>query len=64
MPLEQRRKYLEGGIYMADIIVAVILLIVISLAVCYIIKARKKGEGCIGCPNASKCGGDCSSHKI
>lgn len=49
---------------MADFIVAIILLIIISFAVCYIIRAKKKGEGCIGCPNASKCGGSCSGHKI
>ena len=47
---------------MADIIVAIILIVVVSLALGYIIKAKKKGQGCIGCPNASKCGGNCHSH--
>lgn len=49
---------------MADIIVTLILLVIVSLAAGYIIKAKKKGEGCIGCPNASKCGGKCPGHKI
>lgn len=49
---------------MADIIVTIILLIIISIAMGYIIKVKKKGEGCIGCPNASKCGGNCHSDKV
>ncbi len=48
---------------MADIIVAAILLVVVSAAVCYIVRAKKKGRGCIGCPAASKGGCDCCSHK-
>lgn len=44
---------------MADVIVAIILLIVVALAVGYIVKERKKGVKCIGCPYASKCGGNC-----
>lgn len=49
---------------MADIIVAVILFVMISLATGYIIKVKKKGGGCIGCPNASGCGGNCQSHHM
>ena len=48
---------------MAYIIVTIILLIMVALAVGYIVRAKKKGAGCIGCPNASKCGGNCHCHK-
>ena len=49
---------------MADIIVAMILIIMISFAVGYIMKAKKKGKGCLGCPNSAKCSGNCDSHKM
>ena len=42
---------------MADIIVVAVLLIVIGAAVAYIIKEKKKGTVCIGCPNAGGCAG-------
>lgn len=47
---------------MADIILIIILLIITSLAVGYIVKSKKQGKTCIGCPHASKCGGGCHSH--
>ncbi len=42
-------------ISMTDIIVAVVLLLIIGSAVAYIIKAKKKGIKCIGCPHSSTC---------
>ena len=48
---------------MADVIVAIVLLAIVALAVRYIVRAKKRGEGCIGCPNASGCGGHCSGRK-
>jgi len=44
------------------IIVAVIALIVVAAAV-YVVKAKKSGKKCIGCPEgtcASGCGGNCA----
>lgn len=49
---------------MADGIVILILLVVIVPAVAYIVRAKKKGQTCIGCPHASKCGGSCHSSQI
>lgn len=40
---------------MADFIVAGILLIIIGTAVTYIIRAKKSGAKCIGCPAGGKC---------
>lgn len=40
---------------MADFMVAGIVLMIIGAAVIYIIKEKKKGVKCIGCPAAGKC---------
>lgn len=52
---------------MADFIVIGILIITIGAAIIYIVKEKKKGTKCIGCPagcNCSSknrgCSGDCS----
>lgn len=42
---------------MADLIVAMLVLMIIAAAVAYIIRAKKKGARCIGCPAAGKCSG-------
>ncbi len=52
-----------GEFSMADGIVLCILLVVLALAVCYMVRAKKKGKGCIGCPYASGCEGHCSKRK-
>ena len=41
---------------MADIIILVIIVIAIALAVGYIIKAKRSGNKCIGCPYSDSCG--------
>ena len=40
---------------MKDLIAVLIIISVISLATGYIIKSKKKGIKCIGCPSASCC---------
>lgn len=52
------KKY-KGGYGMADFMIVLILLAVLIPAVVYIVKAKKKGQKCIGCPNGSKCSGNC-----
>lgn len=41
---------------MADIIIVCILVCIVAAIVRYLYKARKRGEKCIGCPNAGQCG--------
>lgn len=41
---------------MADLIVVAIVLAVIAASVAYIVKEKKKGVRCIGCPAAGTCG--------
>ena len=47
---------------MTDVIAATVLLVILALAAGYVIKAKKKGVKCIGCPDGccSKKGG-CAS---
>ena len=40
---------------MIDFIVALILIVIVGSAICYIIKAKKKGAKCIGCPDSCSC---------
>ena len=56
---------------MPDLIVGGILLIVLGLAIGYIVKQKKAGRACIGCPHAGSCAsarkakefeGGCSCH--
>ena len=47
---------------MADFLVGLVLLAILGGAVVYSVRAKKKGQKCIGCPNSSSCGknGGCS----
>ena len=45
-----------------EIIALVAVLIVVAGAIIYIVKSKKSGKRCIGCPEAGRCGkSDCSS---
>lgn len=50
---------------MDDIIVAIILTAILGGAIVYIVRAKKKGAKCIGCPHSKTCGkqGACDCHK-
>lgn len=47
---------------MADLIIAGILFIIIGAAITYIIKAKKSGAKCIGCPVDGKCSSKKDGH--
>ena len=44
---------------MANIILGLVLLLIVGGASLYIYKAKKRGQTCIGCPHAKKCGSKC-----
>ena len=44
---------------MADLIVVGIVLVIVGLAIAYIVKEKKKGVKCIGCPAPGQCSGKC-----
>ena len=47
----------------SNIIIGVILLAVVAAVVVYLYRAKKRGEGCIGCPYAKQCGsGSCGGY--
>lgn len=37
-----------------------IVVLILGGAVFYVLRAKKKGVKCIGCPHSGKCGGNCS----
>lgn len=41
---------------MTDIIIVAVIVVIIMLAAGYIIKAKKSGQKCIGCPSSKECG--------
>ena len=46
---------------MKNILLVLVLVAVIGGAVFYIVRAKRKGVKCIGCPAAKTCGGDCKN---
>ena len=53
-----------------DIVIILIIALIVGAASCYIYRVKKKGKGCIGCPDSAgchkynesvhSCGGNCS----
>jgi len=43
-----------------DYIAIAVIALIVGASVFYIIRAKRRGEKCIGCPYAKKCGGKCS----
>lgn len=44
---------------MKDIIIVAVIVAVLGLAAWYVIRAKKKGSKCIGCPDCAGCSGNC-----
>ena len=45
---------------MENLIIGAVLVLIVGAAVTYIIKAKKKGVKCIGCPAGATCSSKCS----
>ena len=45
---------------MKNVIIVLILTAVAAGIIWYLVRAKKRGETCIGCPYAKQCGGKCS----
>ena len=43
-----------------DILTIAIIVVILGLSVRYIVRARKKGIKCIGCPDGTRCAGNCA----
>ena len=50
---------------MTNIIVVIVILAIVGVAVAYIIREKKRGVKCIGCPYAEQCAnkGKCSNEQ-
>lgn len=48
---------------MIDYIIIAILAVVVTAIICYIVRAKKRGQACIGCPYAKQCDGKCHCGK-
>ena len=46
----------------SNIIVILLIAAIILLAVLYIVRAKRSGKKCIGCPDSKQCNGNCSSN--
>ena len=46
---------------LTDIIVLLIIALVVGGASFYIIRAKRRGQRCIGCPDSKPCSGNCSA---
>ena len=44
---------------LVDYVILAVVAVVITLVVRYLLKAKKKGVKCIGCPDGVKCAGRC-----
>lgn len=42
-----------------NIIIIAVVAVIITAIVIYLVRAKKRGEHCIGCPYARQCGGNC-----
>ena len=42
-----------------DYLLLGLILVIVGLAAFYIIRAKKKGQKCIGCPHGKNCDGHC-----
>ena len=45
------------------ILVIAIVVLIVGGAAAYVIRAKKRGVKCIGCPHSGSCGGGCSCGK-
>ena len=43
-----------------NILAIVAIALIVGGAVFYIVRAKARGEKCVGCPYAKQCGGNCS----
>jgi len=43
-----------------DALIVLIIAGILGLAIWYIVRAKKKGVKCIGCPDGAKCSGNCA----
>lgn len=53
-------KRCDMGPIVANVIVIMVIAVIVGLAIRYLVKAKKKGVKCIGCPAAGTSGCHCN----
>ena len=48
---------------MENVVIIVMVVLIVFLATLYIVRAKKRGEKCIGCPYSKECSGKCSEKR-
>ncbi len=51
------------GTILSNVILTVVIAGILALAVFAIVRAKKKGQKCIGCPDSGTCSGHCAGCK-
>ncbi|MBE6754124.1 MAG: FeoB-associated Cys-rich membrane protein [Ruminococcaceae bacterium] len=46
---------------MENFIIAAIVVVIVVAVICYLVRAKKRGATCIGCPHAKQCSGKCGA---
>lgn len=46
-----------------EIIAIIAIVLVVGGAVAYLIRAKRRGQKCVGCPYAKECGNKCNCNK-
>ena len=47
-----------------DYIAIAAIVLIVGAAVFYIVRAKRRGEKCVGCPYAKQCGGNCGCANV
>ena len=47
---------------MKNAVIIIVLAAIVAAVILYLLKAKKRGEKCIGCPYAKECGGKCNKN--
>ncbi|MBO5305744.1 MAG: FeoB-associated Cys-rich membrane protein [Clostridia bacterium] len=48
---------------MENIIAIAVIVLVLGGAIFYLVRAKKRGQKCVGCPYCKQCSGTCSGDK-
>ena len=46
---------------LVDYLAIAAIVLIVGAAILYIVRAKRRGEKCVGCPYAKQCGGRCGS---
>lgn len=49
---------------MTDIIVAAVIIAIVAAAAIFVLRSKKQGRKCIGCPDSGSCSGGCPGCKV